>query len=287
VGRRFASLVAVAPAGALLILAASPSAASSCLTPGANPLTIPVSGAQIYLNTRAQAPTPFPSGTINSDTSTTAGSISSLVDSPASIATAATSLGSDPSVSASLTNTGADVLNSDALTTYSAVVCGPSSDYLNPVVITLTGTLTAVSPSPSVSTGRDARAAAILDISDTNYNLIYQAITPRDPTGDPITGTTTLINQAVTVFVDDPFLIQLNAQGEVDNLGATASASVDPVIGLCVGISTGPCPGQDNSQYSLVFSDGVGAAPVPLPGTMPLLGLGLAGVGFLRRRNAS
>ena len=39
--------------------------------------------------------------------------------------------------------------------------------------------------------------------------------------------------------------------------------------------------------YSLVFSDGVGAAPVPLPGTMPLLGLGLAGAGFLRRRNAS
>jgi hypothetical protein len=286
VGRRFASLVAIAPAGALLILAASPSAASSCLTPGANPLTIPVSGAQIYLNTRAQAPTPFPSGTINSDTSTTAGSISSLVDSPASIATAATSLGSDPSVSASLTNTGADVLNSDALTTYSAVVCGPSSDYLNPVVITLTGTLTAVSPSPSAS-GRDAQAAAILDISDTNYDLIYQAITPRDPLSNPISGTTTLINQPVTVYVDDPFLIQLNAQGEVANLGATASASVDPVIGLCVGISTGPCPGQDNTRYSLVFSDGVGAAPVPLPGTMPLLGLGLAGAGFLRRRNAS
>jgi len=94
------------------------------------------------------------------------------------------------------------------------------------------------------------------------------------------------VNTTESLFSNTQYVVQLSAVASVNysvaSPSGTAGGFVDPGFGID--------PATLNAaDYSFLFSDGIGnqgPAPVPLPASITLLGLGLAGLGAMRRLTA-
>jgi hypothetical protein len=97
------------------------------------------------------------------------------------------------------------------------------------------------------------------------------------------TPVTLYVNTTESLFSNTQYVVELSAVAGVNysvaSPSGTAGGFVDPGFGID--------PATLNaSDYSFVFSDGIGnqgPGPVPLPASITLLGLGLAGLGAMRR----
>ena len=111
-----------------------------------------------------------------------------------------------------------------------------------------------------------------LDITGTNFSITGKVFSHADG-ADPNSalgaqvGTTLLYNSSLSATLSDPYEIGLVARG--------VSAVVDTSItNFCINPVDGACP------------DGSSTGAVPEPGTLVLLGMGLAGLAMRRREKA-
>jgi len=163
-------------------------------------------------------------------------------------------------VSGSVVSPG-DALLIQAILTYQFQIVGPSSGfYLVPVRITGAGSAAAIANDAGVAT-----AATALSISGAPVSIdqVYQSNSFGSWS----------VDQTDYLITDTVYTVELEVSGTASGGGwgyqngsGSFSAFADPTFTLG--------PGYEN--YSLIFSDGIGNGPLPVPG--PIVGAGLPGL---------